>query len=451
MTSLPALDTDQSSRPRTALLAAMAGAVATLAGCSVSQIPSTAILSRDEFQRTVDFQPELAIPAPVMADATTDASDAVAVAPATEPPKITLTGPIAASSGMDNVVAQTGAPATFQQPTATPVTDSVLVDAKIGDINGRAIYAGDFLETMQDRLRAEAGKLPRGEWMKFARSEIVRELDAMIEDELLTAEALASFTPEQKAGFFSFVQGLSRRMASENLGSRTLTDTKMREKEGKSLDEIVAERRDTELVKYQLQQKIYKRVNVSWRDIQQTYERFFEEFNPAPRYRFRMIQIAKDNAAALDAVTKGLAAGESFEKLAISDENLAYFANKEAMAIREVAQDKDPAKTVFFVNKTLNTEAAGMTAGDVRGPIETDPTVSWMRLEEIARESVELYDAQLRIETFLRNSRNDLERRKYVARLRQRASITDVREMTERLLAVAADRFYPEQVAGGGQ
>jgi hypothetical protein len=92
-----------------------------------------------------------------------------------------------------------------------------------------------------------------------------------------------------------------------------------------------------------------------------------------------------------------------------------------------------------------------MTAGDVRGPIETDPTVTWMRLDEIARESVELYDAQLRIETFLRNSRNDLERKKYVSRLRQRASITDVREMTERLLAVAADRFYPEQVAGGGQ
>ncbi|MFZ4576086.1 MAG: hypothetical protein ACOYN0_17005 [Phycisphaerales bacterium] len=440
MSRYQAPDKDPSHRTTAALLACFGVTIAALPACETSRVPSTAILSRDEFARTVEVQPELVIAGPLV-------PEGVAVAPVTpgDQERITLTGPIAASSGIVDAVANPGNPQLA--PQAATVADSVLVDAKIGDINGRAIYASEFLDPMSDRLRAEAAKQPRDQWMKFARTEISRELDAMIEDELLTAEALASFTPEQKAGFFAFVQGLSRRMASENLGSRTLTDKRMRESEGKSLDEMVAQRRDTELVKFQLQERIYKRVNVSWRDILQTYDRYYDEFNPAPKFRFRLIQLNKDNAAGIEKVTKGLGAGESFETLAISDDNLAYFANKEQKAIREVSRAEDPAKTVFFVNKTLNTEAAGMSVGEVRGPFPTDPTVTWMKLEEMSEEHVELYDAQLRIETFLRSARNDVERRRYVARLRQRASITDDREMAGRLLEIAADRYYPERTA----
>jgi hypothetical protein len=68
-----------------------------------------------------------------------------------------------------------------------------------------------------------------------------------------------------------------------------------------------------------------------------------------------------------------------------------------------------------------------------------------MQLEEVIQEGLPLYEAQLRIETFLKNNRNDLERKRYVDRLRERASITDVREMTDRLVEIALDRFYPEE------
>jgi hypothetical protein len=321
----------------------------------------------------------------------------------------------------------------------------VFVDSKIGDINGRAIYAGEFLETMGDRLRAEAEKKDRAEWTTFARTEISRELDALIEDELLTAEALASFTPEQKQGFFAFMQTVSRKLTAQNLGSRTLTEQRVREAEGKSLDQVLQDRRSTELIKFQLQERIYKRVNVSWRDIKQTYERFYDEFNPPPKSRFRLIQISKSESAAIAAVEQGIASGVSFEALSLTPENLAYVSNKERKAIREVVQNKEPAKTTFFANKDLNAAAATMTAGEIKGPIQTDPTVTWMQLEEVIQEGLPLYEAQLRIETFLKNNRNDLERKRYVDRLRERASITDVREMTDRLVEIALDRFYPEE------
>lgn len=418
-----------------------------ISGCNVTMVPSTAILSREEFSRTVERQDTgPVVSGTAVADAAASpAEGTLAVTPA----EMGVTGPIAASSGINDATAVTGGPGDGSGSLVTPlpVNASVFVDSKIGDINGRAIYAGEFLETMGDRLRAEAEKKNRADWTTFARTEISRELDALIEDELLTAEALASFTPEQKQGFFAFMQTVSRRLTAQNLGSRTLTEQRVQESEGKSLDKVLQDRRETELIKFQLQERIYKRVNVSWRDIKQTYERFYDEFNPPPKSRFRLIQISKSEPEAIAAVEQGLANGTSFETLALVPENLAFVSNKERKAVREVVQNRDPAKTTFFANKDLNAIAAAMSAGEVKGPIPTDPTVTWLRLEEVVQESMPLYDAQLRIETFLKNNRNDLERKRYVARLRERASITDVGEMTDRLVEIALDRFYPEEGA----
>ncbi|MFN9992146.1 MAG: peptidyl-prolyl cis-trans isomerase [Phycisphaerales bacterium] len=425
-------------RAITILLAATAG----LAACNVTQPPSTAILSKDEFQRTVEFNPQVAIAASTAPRALEPARATSVTPPLDSEAKVELTGPIAASSGIDDAVAQPGPPATVESTQV--VSNSVLVDAKIGEINGRAIYASEFLEPMSDRLRAEAGKQNRNDWLRFARTEITRELDTMIEYELLTAEALSSLTPEQKQGFFAFMQSIGRRVQSQNAGSRTLTNQRLQESSGKTLDQMMAERREAELIKFQLQERVYKRVNISWRDIRQTYERFYDEFNPPPTYIFRLIQIRKDDEAAIKKVTDGMAAGEAFDKLALSEDNLAYYSRKEQQAIREVPQDREnPANTTFFVNKSLNSAAAEMKVGDVKGPIDTTPTTSWLKLEQIIEDTTPLYEAQIGLENLLRKNRNDMERRKYIAGLRSRASISSTEEMTERLLAIASDRFYP--------
>jgi hypothetical protein len=55
------------------------------------------------------------------------------------------------------VAAEPGAPVAAVD--ASPKGDAVLIDAKIGDVNNRAVYASGFLEPMEAALRAEAVRL----------------------------------------------------------------------------------------------------------------------------------------------------------------------------------------------------------------------------------------------------------------------------------------------------
>ena len=78
------------------------------------------------------------------------------VVPADPPQPVNITGPVAVSEGVVDVVASAGAPELPKGPRPEPVGGAILIDAKIGDVNGRPIYASKFLEPMADHLRAKA-------------------------------------------------------------------------------------------------------------------------------------------------------------------------------------------------------------------------------------------------------------------------------------------------------
>jgi len=319
------------------------------------------------------------------------------------------------------------------------VGSSVFVDSKVGDVNGKPVYAGTFLAPMAERLRAQAAELKRPEWEKFARTEIERELDLFIEDELLRAEALASFTPEQKQGFLGFMDSLSKKMQSESYGSRALAEKRAEETDGKSFDEALRRRQNDELIKYQLGEQIYRRVNISWRDIEQTYNRYYDTFNPPPTATFRMIQVLTDKTDDIEAVKSRLAAGEAFKNIASGKINI-YKAREGGLDTLEMKGVKEQAK--IYLNPKLNEAARTLPQGDVAGPIELDGSVAWITLESVDAKTLSLYDAQLRIENVLREGRANEERKKYIDRLRARASMSKVDEMRDRLVEIAADRFY---------
>ncbi|MDI1288936.1 MAG: peptidylprolyl isomerase, partial [bacterium] len=427
-----------------------------LAGCEATRVPSTAILSRDEFDRTVETRDWNVQPAAPVANATETTPipapdvisaprpDALTIAGpgdstpvSTRRPIVRVTGPIAASSGITDVEAIVGSTLAAEQPKV--IGGSVFVDSKVGDVNGKPVYAGTFLAPMAERLRAQAVELTRPEWDKFARTEITRELDLFIEDELLRAEALASFTPEQKQGFFGFMESLSKKMQSESYGSRALAEKKAAEADGKSFDEAIRRRQDDELIKYQLGEQIYRRVNISWRDIEQTYDRFYDTFNPTPKATFRMIQVLSTKPEDREAVATRLAAGESFKDVATSKLNI-YKAKDGGLDALEVKGSREGAK--IYLNPNLNEAAQTLPEGQIAGPIELDGSVAWITLESIDARTRSLYEAQLAIENYLREGRSNEERNKYIDRLRKRASMSSVDDMRDRLVEIAADRFY---------
>jgi hypothetical protein len=320
-----------------------------------------------------------------------------------------------------------------------------LVDAKVGDINGRPIYAREFLEPLAARLAAEAERTEAGPWRRLAEQEISRRLDGLITDELLKAEALSTLNEEQQAGLRSFLQGVRTRLVSENLGSARLAEQRLLEAEGKNLEDRLREEEETTLVRLALAEDVYRRVNVSWRDVKLRYERDAGKYNPPPTAVFRLIRVPRSDAAARASVESRLAAGEAFSEVA-SDEEVNRFKPDEG-GQELVAFEGEFSEGEFFGAEALNEAAQGLTLGGRVGPVEFGSQVGWLTLEEIRRESVSLYDAQLAIQQELTLERREAELRRYVGRLLDRAGAGERDAMRARLVSIASRWYGPAGAA----
>lgn len=350
-------------------------------------------------------------------------------------------GEFGASEGISDVRAQPGPPPMriAAQTDPVPIGEAVLIDAKVGDVNGKPIYASRFLAPMADRLRQEALQRPRNEWRLFAKREIERALAGFVEDELLRAEAMASLTPAQRQGLFAFVERVQRDLVAQNRGSREQASRRLFQEEGTTIEQFTAARRERELINFQLETQVNKRVSVTWRDIQQAYERNYEQFNSPPTFRFRLIRVLTDNAEGIKTVTESLAAGSPFAEVAATPANVNDRTNK-GLVLKEVKGD--PEKMEFFPNPALDAAAKQIRVGETRGPIDMGTSQAWLALEAIDQRSVPLYQAQLGIENVLRESRETVERARYIDRLKSRANISNPEETVSRLVDIATERYY---------
>lgn len=373
-------------------------------------------------------------------------------------------GPVSASDGIFDAAAEVGAPE-LDNSTPKEVGAPVFVDAKIGDVNNRAIYASTFLEEMSDRLTTEYAKLVKADarrgkaaWRRLATEEIQRKLNGIIEDEVLRAEALNSLKPEQKAGFFNWLNTVRSEVVAENRGIEAAANESLSARDGGTLDQYMKNREQQELINFILQTRIKARVNTSWRDIQLQYERQYREFNPPPLAYFRVLSVNTKDAAEVKRITDALASGTDFNKLA--DEKLPP---RKAKADDDVAPDEEEQdaekfliasfedeyeKHDFFGPKELNEAVHPLQPGQHTGPIEVRNTAYWIKLEKIQRMSMDLYNAQIGLDYSLTGGRFNYEQRRFVEKLKRRASFTDFETMTRRLLEILEERVSSNVAAG---
>lgn len=373
-------------------------------------------------------------------------------------------GPVSASDGIFDAAAEIGAP-DLESRAPREIGAPIFVDAKIGDVNNRAIYASTFLEEMSDRLTTEYAKMVKADprrgkaaWRRLATEEIQRKLNGIIEDEVLRAEALNSLKPEQKAGFFNWLNTVRSEVVAENRGIEAAANETLSARDGGTLDQYMKNREQQELINFILQTRIKSRVNTSWRDIQMQYERQYREFNPPPLAYFRVLSVNTRDAAEVQRITEALASGADFNKLA--DERLPP---RKAPADDEVAPDdeeKDAEKFLvasfedeyekhdFFGPKELNEAVRTLQPGQHTGPVEVRGTSYWIKLEKIQRMSMDLYNAQIGLDYSLTNGRFSYEQRRFVEKLKRRASFTDFDTMTRRLLEILEERVTANVAAG---
>lgn len=405
-----------------------------LAACSQTARP-VRVLSAGEFASSESPERAPLAPARVATSGRATSRGPLSISPpAREVPVVTEQE----AGGDLPVDATPGAPVV--QPPARRVEAPVLVDAKVGDINGKAVYASAFFEPLEAQLRAEARFRSRLEWRTEARRLIASQLNAMIEEELLRAEAV-NLLPEQQreAGLRNMMEGLRRERLREARGSAAEANRRVLEESGLSLDQIIEREGDKELIRFLFFTRVRNRVQVSWREIQQEYERRFGEFNPSPKARFLWIRVPERREADVAKITEALKE-KPFADVAAMPEN-AYRA--EAAGIYERTFTGEFSEGEYFARAEVNEAARKLKEGEWVGPISADGNLHWIMLEKLTQVSMPLYEAQGLIERDRAEQLLTIERDNFVMRLRERASFTDAGEMVNRLLTIAEERYLP--------
>lgn len=412
-----------------------------LGACSSSNHSNTTPVSAQDFASS----PAPVAPSSAPVQAAPSSANIASLPPPVAKPGPTLTGPLAVSDGIVDVQAQPGTPPSTTAaavPSHADDSELIFINAIVGQANGKPIVVSEFLDPLGPRLRAlarEKGR-SRDSWRQEAAQSISVKLRDVIGNEVLRAESISTLTPEMKQGLFSWIDRQQQKFQSENLGSREVADRRLAS-EGKTLDQWKEDKEEETLIGFLLREKVYSRIQVTKRESQLFYEQNYKKFNPDPKIYFRRISLPSRNRDAVAEITNRLAARIDFKQLAQSDLNM-YKRKDGGLDERDFAGEQ--AESDFYNNKALNAAAQTLQPGSFAGPFEVGSDTEWLYLDRIKRRSITWYDAQVEIENEIRGRRLTEGRNKYIDRLIARGSYTSIDEMTNRLLVIAEDRFYPK-------
>lgn len=356
-----------------------------------------------------------------------------------------ITGPVGASGGITDAVGHAGSPLGASDSEA--VTAAVLVEAKVGDVNGRPILARTFFEAgtptqeaLGPRLAAESRTRTRDDWVLYAREQINERLDEYIRDELLRAEALSSLTPDEKMGLFALVERMQSDLRREAGGSREQLKRQLETEKGLTVDQWARKTEQMLLTRRELELKIKRGINVSWRDIEQAYAgRFKDLYQHPPRYKMYLVTMPASETADRAAMEQAIASGRPFEELAAGSLNR-FKNDRGGLEVREVPGALAAAS--FFPNPTLDQAAKALGEGQTSPTVDMGDTIAWVHLATIERAPT-LYNAQLDIESRLLNQRQDAALKRYLTRLAGKANVSSIPQMRARLLQIAVARYGP--------
>ncbi|MDX2018259.1 MAG: hypothetical protein SFY95_11570 [Planctomycetota bacterium] len=90
-----------------------------------------------------------------------------------------------------------------------------------------------------------------------------------------------------------------------------------------------------------------------------------------------------------------------------------------------------------------NNAARQLTPGNWIGPYRAGEDFEYLAMDAVEIVQTSFYDSQMLIEDRLRSARREQELSRYVERLKQQASFTEVDEMASRLVEIAAERYLP--------
>jgi hypothetical protein len=357
------------------------------------------------------------------------------------------------------------------QSVGVPIT----VEALVGQVNGRPIYANSVLEPIADLLRADSKKMNRTQFADATRKLLYYETESMgssvrggrvyelVITDLLLSEAMGNMSEEQSYGVFSMLGQMRENLASAQGGSQVQLRQRIEEQAGVSTEEFLGMQRDQILIDALQRQKIWPKVNVTWRDIQREFEKLSSNTSiptqemDAMRTQeiLRNMQMGtplKDITAAKGSVTLGKI------RLAKDDERIQLVKDAfiHGMPFQEVAlmvEEQDNGVWDSFVMENEGIAGIGIAdtfkekllmveVGEVVPAFEFGTGVFWITVLEM-QEPVSLYNRsiQIALRNVLRWVQFNTEKERFVESLWGDGSLEEVKTMADRVTNIAIRRF----------
>ena len=376
-------------------------------------------------------------------------------------------------------------PASLFEPTRVGIP--ITVEALVGQVNGRPIYANAVLYPLSDQLEAASSKMSRSAFYdslippkstqlnNISSLALYFEIENMgtsfrggrmydlVKNDLLLSEARSGMTREQEYGLFAIIGQMRTDLASAQGGSQSQMRQEIEQQSGVSLEKFLEFQRDQILIEALDRQEIWPKVNVTWRDIQREFEQVSlgEMIPPGAIDKARtdavllglqkgiplgsidaargsitlgMIRLQKDDPI-IEEVKQGFAEGLTFKEVA----DLANIPNSGEWETFEMGlggiADIDVAD--IFKNKLI-----GAKAGETLTPIELSSSMVWMTIMH-QQKPISLYNR--RIQIALRNALRwvqfNREKNRFVKSLWGVGSIHEVKAMAERVANIAVRRY----------
>lgn len=327
-------------------------------------------------------------------------------------------------------------------PAAGRVGEPVIIESLVGQMNGKPIYAGEFLRPLDRTLAAEAALARSGrEWIASANKSVRDALTTQLQNELILAEARSVLTSEERAGLFSLLGRLRENLTTTAEGSTELANERLLAEEGTTLEEKAQDERDKILIRMLVSRYISPRAGVTWKDVQREYARNASMYNPLPIATVRLIWAPKLDTARSASISKLLAEKTTFETVA-RDRKLNDFNAGEGGLLGKRTLDPGSPDAKLVEDTKVNDRAVTLAAGEFAGPIESGSRMIWVAIESIDQPpSTSLEEAQLEIASRLRDRKFRDETARFFERLIEQGSKTDMALMNERLMLIAADRY----------
>ncbi len=314
------------------------------------------------------------------------------------------------------------------------------VDQLVGQINGKPVYADDFLKTREARIRRIVAQSDRA----LARQQLLRTVDEAFEEvvnnQLIISEAESVIPDEAKEGLLAWMRGLQEKEIAKRGGSRTGAQRSIEEEfPGMTIEDFMQRQKNEILAQDLLRKRVEPRTIVSWRDVERLYLRNWETFNPSPTLRVARIQVPKSDAAKVDQVQKMLAQGRPFPEVA------------EAMQVpngglwQEFKVGSKGIDGLTDLVEDVRNRLKGLKEGVVDGPVERAGQLSWMTLlpsAQAAPRSIFDPKLQLQLRRQLEGERFGQEQYRYLQSLRSRWIAEDLSNMKARLVQFTMDRYF---------